>query len=471
MKTPFVMKVCNVCGRLLVAYSGNFHKDSKKHKYGLRNTCKECRKKHYDDNKETYKQYYEENKEEIKERTKKWKENNQDKIKEYKEKNKDKIRENDRKYYEKNKDKRKQYSEEHKEEIKEKRNKKNTDYEYNEHHKNMFIEKYNGDSYEYISSCYKKGTIYVKAICKQCKKEIEKRIYDYDGNGCGYCSDGISVPEKFIRSLLNDLKEEFIAEYRPNWSSNKRYDFYIPSLNLIIETHGMQHYGNGFEGIGGRTLKEEQENDKYKKELALTNNIDKYIVIDCRHSEFKWLRENTIKELDDVFNLKNIDWNLIWINTLNSIISIVCELWDKGKSVGEISEITKLGKKTVGKYLKNGKDIGICSYTEEESRKRRKKRTEEEQKAINKKQKNTWENKSNKEKEIHRNKISASRLGKNNPKARKIKCIETNEIFECISDAEEKYNSKHDRRANNISKAIRDNRRAYGLHWEYLDEK
>ena len=48
------------------------------------------------------------------------------------------------------------------------------------------------------------------------------------------------------------------------WSENKRYDVYIPYLNCIVENHGEQHYNNSFKSLNGRTLEEEQKNDKYK---------------------------------------------------------------------------------------------------------------------------------------------------------------------------------------------------------------
>jgi hypothetical protein len=54
-------------------------------------------------------------------------------------------------------------------------------------------------------------------------------------------------------------------------------------------------------------------------------------------------------------------------------------------------------------------------------------------------------------------------IGGNSPKASKIKCIETGEIFDCIKDAEYKYG------INNISACCRGVRKsAGGLHWEYL---
>ena len=75
----------------------------------------------------------------------------------------------------------------------------------------------------------------------------------------------------------------------------KRYDIYIPSINCIIENHGIQHYNKGFEFIGGRTLEEEQENDKYKKCVANKNGVENYIIIDCRKSTKEWVEQSVMQ--------------------------------------------------------------------------------------------------------------------------------------------------------------------------------
>lgn len=79
MKCPFCIKVCTKCGRLLVAYSGNF-KRQKEGKWGLRANCKRCDKQYREENKEYCaeynKQYREERKEQIAEYKKQYYEEN-----------------------------------------------------------------------------------------------------------------------------------------------------------------------------------------------------------------------------------------------------------------------------------------------------------------------------------------------------------------------------------------------------------
>ena len=54
--------------------------------------------------------------------------------------------------------------------------------------------------------------------------------------------------------------------------------------------------------------------------------------------------------------------------------------------------------------------------------------------------------------------------GKNNPRARKVRNIETKEIFDTVTEAEKKYNLS----SGCIKCAIRKNWKSAGYHWEYV---
>ena len=166
-------------------------------------------------------------------------------------------------------------------------------------------------------------------------------------------SDGISIPEKFMWNVLKELNIEFKTQLNKkdfDWCQNYKYDFYIPSLNMVVETHGEQHYE--VSGRSRRTLEEEQLNDRLKKELALNNNIKNYIVVDCRKSELEWLKENTIKELDRYFDLSNIDWNLVWNNSLKNLVYEVKRLVEEGYNDKQIAEILGINERTIIRYKK-----------------------------------------------------------------------------------------------------------------------
>ncbi|HGD0580667.1 TPA: hypothetical protein ACH354_002330 [Clostridium perfringens] len=215
-------------------------------------------------------------------------------------------------------------------------------------------------------TCCSNKKITVK--CPDCGREKEMKVIDIYYNksiGC-VCRDGKSYPEKFVLNLLEQLDVDFEIEYSPNWIKPKRYDFYIPELNCIIEAHGKQHYDGGFKVRGGRTLREEQENDKYKKEIALKNGIKHYIELDCRESNMDYIKNSIINsELNDLFDLSNINWVSCAEFANKNIVKEVCDYWNnkrEDETTGDLRERFKLNRKTIRNYLERGTKLGWCSY-------------------------------------------------------------------------------------------------------------
>ena len=104
------------------------------------------------------------------------------------------------------------------------------------------------------------------------------------GLSCNNCSDGISYPEKFMMSVLKQLNIEYkfqLTKTTFEWCGKYKYDFYLPNYNMIIETHGEQHYFNN--GMFPVTVEEQKKIDKEKMSLAISNGVE-YKAIDCRHS-------------------------------------------------------------------------------------------------------------------------------------------------------------------------------------------
>lgn len=207
----------------------------------------------------------------------------------------------------------------------------------------------------------------ISLICPKCGQERNDMVVYYlssNGFNCKYCSDGISIPEKFVANILNQLGITFETQKRFTQTENKRYDFYIPSLELIIETHGGQHYKHS---TRGRLLREEQDNDLYKRDLAIKSGVkpDNYIVIDCRISKLGWLKDNCINSLGLIFDLSNVDFVKVWEESQNSFINKIWDLWNNKKeceTTTTISRILNIDKCTVIKYLKIGNEIGKCVY-------------------------------------------------------------------------------------------------------------
>ena len=181
------------------------------------------------------------------------------------------------------------------------------------------------------------------------------------------CRDGQSYPNKFIYSLLEQLNIEFIQEYSPKWANKKRYDMYLKKENCIIENHGLQHYDNhGFYIYGGRTFDEEKYNDEKKEELAKQNNIKYYIIIDCRYSTLEWIKQSIMNsQLPTIINFteKDVDWNKCHKFATSNLVFTASKLWNEGLNICEIEKELKIANSTVIKYLKKGKELGLCTYT------------------------------------------------------------------------------------------------------------
>ena len=199
---------------------------------------------------------------------------------------------------------------------------------------------------------------------------IRKRGYK-----CPICGKGNSFPNKFILYLLNNLSINITTEYSPYWAKNKRYDFYFKynSEDYIIEVNGKQHYEKGFETCGGKTLEEEQENDKYKYELAISNGVkpENYIVIDFRETTLEWGKEHVLNsKLSELFDLSNINWEeCLYFSLENDFVKVI-ELRansDNVMTTKEISEITGISVGTVCKYLNLGNQLKLCEYNGKDS--------------------------------------------------------------------------------------------------------
>jgi hypothetical protein len=169
-------------------------------------------------------------------------------------------------------------------------------------------------------------------------------------------------------SILKNLEINFKTQLTKTtfeWCKNYRYDFYfkLNGEDCICETHGMQHYD---ENTNFRmSLYEVQENDKLKKELALNNGIkeENYIVIDCRYSELEFIKQNILKSrLNKLSDLSKIDWKECNESALRNKIYEVCDLWNNGNSVKEISLLLKISEVTIRKYLKDGEKCNKCIY-------------------------------------------------------------------------------------------------------------
>lgn len=230
------------------------------------------------------------------------------------------------------------------------------------------------DAYKYS---YGNGKKRVPIKCLNCgnikylsMNDLTRRYSE--GFRCSKCSDGTSYPEKFIMNILGQLDVEFKSQYSPKWIKPKKYDFYIKDLNMIIETHGKQHYSDktSFKICGGRTLEEEQANDKYKREIALANGIKHYIELDCRESNMEWIKNSILNsKLSELFDINKIDWTSCAEFANSNRVKEVCEYWNNRKDDETTSDVGRkfdLDRSSIVTYLKKGTKLRWCNYDPKE---------------------------------------------------------------------------------------------------------
>lgn len=269
--------------------------------------------------------------------------------------------------------------------------------------------------------------------CPQCHTDLYKNVGMVTKHGlyCHYCSDGMSYAEKFVKNLLDQLNIKYIKDNPLPWSGQKRYDFYIKDLSLIIETHGSQHYEQS--KTFSRSLKEEQENDAYKKALAISNGIKNYIELDCYISDMEYIKKSIMNsELPLFFDLSNINWDECNKNTLTSNMVLACNLFYNGKSIDDIINILSVTRSTLIKYLKKGNECGLCKYDAE---------------VI---QKNT------------RQSFVENRK-------RKVICLETKVVFDSIKSAADFYNISP-ASISGVCNGEKHRKTAGKYHWMFYDE-
>lgn len=144
------------------------------------------------------------------------------------------------------------------------------------------------DGYRYCAYSNKKLSVHCP-ICGH-QRILSPNEIKYKGFTCPCCSDGISYPEKFVANLFDQLGIDYETQYNPEWIKPRRFDFYISQHNIIVETHGLQHYKDCFINISHRTAIDETENDVDKALLALKNGVKKVIFLNCSISDLDFMK-------------------------------------------------------------------------------------------------------------------------------------------------------------------------------------
>lgn len=228
--------------------------------------------------------------------------------------------------------------------------------------------KHKEDGYKYSAG----SNVKLSWVCPDCghEKITTPNKMSVQKCFCTVCGHDASYPEKFVSNLLDQFEVHFEREKIFEWSDGKRYDFYLPMYNCIIETHGKQHYtSSDFSYLSGKTYIEEQYNDSdklfYAKEYG---KIAHYIVLDCRKSEIRWIKRSILESgLLEILQIipKTIDWDECHEFALSNLTKLICQMYENNISVNELCEEFNLCHNSIITKLKQGSQIGWCSYNPE----------------------------------------------------------------------------------------------------------
>jgi uncharacterized C2H2 Zn-finger protein len=152
--------------------------------------------------------------------------------------------------------------------------------------KEEFVEKavkaHGFNRYDYSTAVYKSSNKKVAIKCNKCFKVFMQTPSSHlTGTGCPVCNE--SRGEKSVRNWLSDNNICFMSQYvfsnLVGKNGNKfKFDFYIPSKNILIEFDGRQHFEPVcFKGISlekaKTNFKKVTGNDALKNKYCSDNNI------------------------------------------------------------------------------------------------------------------------------------------------------------------------------------------------------
>ena len=266
-----------------------------------------------------------------------------------------------------------------------------------------------------------KSNIRTTFKCPQCnyKKTMKCNTLLENGISCPKCSKGISYPELFMLAYLEVKGIEY--EYQKIFDNlpNRRFDFYLPKNNMIIETHGLQHYK---EVYGHMNYHKTMYSDIDKKNYCKNNNIS-YVEIDARKSAYSHINNSisnsclpNISKKESELILKNIESNRRYD------FEYITIKYKEGKTLNQIADKLNTTPKTVKSILLS------LNYN----------------------------------------------IDSNRNKTRRVRCITTNKVFNSILEASKNYNIKS---PSKIGDTCRGKQNYAGKHpvtgeklkWEYVD--
>lgn len=179
------------------------------------------------------------------------------------------------------------------------------------------------------------------------------------------CVGGDSYPERLTQQALEWLGIKFEKQYTPHWANDKKYDFYLPDYNFIIEVHGKQHYADtGYSGGYAQC----HNNDLYKYDIAVINGYEfnkNFFVIDASTTSQEYIVNSFITNaISDFISFKEVDWDECSLRSERAIVKMVCDYKNENPhaTTGVIAKEFHINEETARRYLVRGTKYSWCHY-------------------------------------------------------------------------------------------------------------
>lgn len=164
--------------------------------------------------------------------------------------------------------------------------------------KKRMIEKINleGEVFGRLTVLYRNGSKNRNAVwhCRcDCGNEVDVRSDALRNGQTNSCGCLVSKGEEKIRKILEELSISYIQqktfpELRGVNNGLLKFDFYLPSENVVIEYQGKQHYEEVESWNNDLTFENRVEHDQRKRKYCSNNNIK---MIEIPYTDFEKIDE------------------------------------------------------------------------------------------------------------------------------------------------------------------------------------
>ena len=150
-----------------------------------------------------------------------------------------------------------------------------------------------------LSEGYRRGVVVEHFNCGHVYETSYSKILE--GSKCPNCV--YSRGEKAVADVLDSLSIEYSREHTFEYLGRKRFDFFIPSLNIAIEYDGEQHYKSIDAWGGEEYLESVRQSDAFKNDFCDFMGID---LLRIPYWEFDNIDEIVTNFIDTVKLMRSI---------------------------------------------------------------------------------------------------------------------------------------------------------------------